>query len=89
MLEFWPSLACDRGGEEMKPIDAYHRWVEWSDEDQVYVGRCPDLITGIHGDDPVQVYKELGDVVQEVIDHFQSTGRELAPARTRPMMEVF
>ena len=39
----------------MKPIDAYHRWVEWSDEDQVYVGKCPDLITGIHGDDPVQV----------------------------------
>lgn len=72
----------------MKPIDAYHRWVEWSDEDQVYIGKCPDLITGIHGDDPVQVYKELGEVVQEVIDHFQQTGRELPAARTRPMMEV-
>lgn len=72
----------------MKPIDTYHRWVEWSDEDQVYIGKCPDLITGIHGDDPVKVYKELGEVVQEVIDHFQRTGRELPPARTRPMMEV-
>ncbi len=48
----------------MKPVDMYHRWVEWSDDDQVYIGKCPDLITGIHGDDPVQVYKELEEVVQ-------------------------
>jgi len=40
----------------MKPIEGYHRWVEWSDEDQVYIGMVPNLITGIHGDDPVQVY---------------------------------
>ena len=72
----------------MKPIDAYHRWVEWSAEGQVYIGKCPDLITGIHGDDPVNVYKELVDVVQEVIDHFQQTGRSLPVPRTRPMMEV-
>ena len=72
----------------MMPIDAYHRWVEWSDEDQVYIGKCPDLMTGIHGDDPVQVYKDLVEVVQEVIDHLQQTGRELSQARTRPMMEV-
>jgi hypothetical protein len=72
----------------MKPIDEYHRWVEWSEEDQVYIGKCPDLITGIHGDDPVKVYEELGDVVQEVIDDFQRTGRELPAPRTRPMMEV-
>lgn len=72
----------------MKAIDHYHRWVEWSDEDQVYIGKCPDLITGIHGDDPVQVYKELGKTVLEMIDHFQKAGRKLPPARTRPMMEV-
>ena len=67
----------------MKPIDEYHRWVEWSDEDQVYLGKCPDLITGIHGDDPVQVYKELGEVVQEVIDDFQQTRRQLPAVRIR------
>lgn len=72
----------------MRPIDQYHRWVEWSDEDQIYIGKCPDLITGIHGNDPLTVYKELEQVVQEVIDHFQQTGRQLPPARTRPMMEV-
>jgi hypothetical protein len=72
----------------MKTIDEYHRWVEWSDEDQVYIGRCPDLITGIHGDDPIQVYRELGEVVQDVIDHFHAAGKPLPLPRTRPMMEV-
>lgn len=72
----------------MKPIDAYHRWVEWSEEDQVYIGKCPDLITGIHGQDPVQVYQELSEVVQEVIDHYLQTGHPLPESRTRPMMEV-
>ena len=72
----------------MRPIDRYHRWVEWSDEDQVYIGKCPDLITGIHGDDPVKVYEELGEVVQEVIDYFEQNGRALPAARTRPMTEV-
>ena len=72
----------------MKRIDEYHRWVEWNDEDQVYIGKCPDLISGIHGDDPVQVYKDLGEALQEVIDHFQRVGRALPAARIRPMMEV-
>lgn len=36
----------------MKEIDRYHKWVEWDDEDGVYIGKCPDLITGIHGGDP-------------------------------------
>jgi predicted RNase H-like HicB family nuclease len=72
----------------VKPIDEYHRWVEWSDEDQVYIGKCPDLITGIHGDDPVKVYEELNEVVQEVIDNFKQSNRPLPQPRTRPMMEV-
>jgi hypothetical protein len=59
----------------MKLSDQYHKWVEWSEEDNAYLGRCPDLITGIHGDDPKQVYAELCEVVDEVIAHFQSEGR--------------
>ena len=71
----------------MKPIDQYHKWVEWSDEDETYIGKCPDLITGIHGD-PVRLYSELCDVVQEVIHHFQKEGRPLPSPKTRPMQEV-
>lgn len=33
----------------MKKSDQYHKWVEWSEEDQTYMDKCPDLITGIHG----------------------------------------
>jgi hypothetical protein len=72
----------------MKKGDRYHKWVEWSDEDQVYIGRCPDVITGIHGDDPVKLYAELCEAVDDVIAHFESQGREVPPVRTRPMQEV-
>ena len=72
----------------MKTSDQYHKWVEWSEQDQAYLGKCPDLITGIHGDDPAQVYAELCDVTEDVIRHFASTGRPLPPRRIRPMQEV-
>ena len=72
----------------MKTGDQYHKWVEWSEEDQAYIGKCPDLITGIHGDDPVQLYAELCEVVEDVIAHFKSEARSLPPPRVRPMHEV-
>ena len=72
----------------MKPSDKYHKWVEWSEEDQTYLGKCPDLITGIHGDNPLQVYGDLCEVVEEVIQHFQSEGRPLPSPKVRPMQEV-
>lgn len=72
----------------MRTHNDYHKWVEWSDEDQTYIGKCPDLITGIHGDDPVKLYGELCEVVQDVIDHFVAENRPLPQARVRPMQEV-
>lgn len=72
----------------MKTTDRYHKWVEWSEEDGVYVGKCPDLITGIHGNDPIEVYRDLCGVVAEVIAHFEASGQELPASRTRPMCEV-
>ena len=72
----------------MKTSDKYHKWVEWSEEDQVYIGKCPDLMTGIHGDDPVSVFRELNEVVEDVIAHFQSAGRPLPAELVRPMREV-
>lgn len=72
----------------MKPSDRYHKWVEWSTDDEVYIGKCPDLITGIHGEDPTKVYAELCEVVEEVIAHFESAGHTLPEAKVRPMQEV-
>jgi hypothetical protein len=46
------------------------------------------LITGIHGDDPVRVYADLCEVVEDVLCHFEKTGKPLPTCRTRPMMEI-
>ena len=72
----------------MKQSDLYHKWIEWSDEDQVYIGKCPDLISGIHGDDPVKLYSELCEVVDDVVSHFMEHGRKLPSPRIKPMQEV-
>ncbi len=72
----------------MKLSDRYLKWIEWNEEDAVYIGKCPDLITGIHGFDPIQLYTELNEVVDEVINYFQKEGRTLPQPRVRPMQEV-
>jgi predicted RNase H-like HicB family nuclease len=72
----------------MKPSDRYHKWVEWSDADDAYLGKCPDLITGIHGDDATKVYTDLCEVVEEVIASYESEGRILPEPKVKPMREV-
>ncbi|CAN2039485.1 Pilus biosynthesis protein HicB [Candidatus Magnetomoraceae bacterium gMMP-15] len=72
----------------MKKSDQYHKWVQWSDEDQIYIGKCPDLITGIHGDDPVKLYGELCNIVEDIIAHFESEGRDLPIPCVLPMQKV-
>ena len=71
----------------MKTADKFHKWVDWSAKDGVYVGDCPDLITGIHGDNPVKLYEELCEVVDEVISDLTKAGRRLPKSRVRPMVE--
>ena len=42
----------------MKTSDHYLKIVEWSEEDQCYVGSCPGLMLGgVHGDNEANVYK--------------------------------
>jgi hypothetical protein len=72
----------------VKPGDRYHKWVEWSDDDHTYIGLCPDLITGIHGDDAKLVYAELCEVVEEVLAHFAAEGRSLPHPKVKPMQEI-
>jgi hypothetical protein len=72
----------------MKKSDQYLKWIEWSEQDQIYIGKCPDLITGIHGEDPVRLYSELCEIVEEVIQHFEMEGRPFPNPRIRPMQDV-
>ncbi len=49
-----------------KAAHRYSLLVEWSDEDQVWIGRCPELMLGgVHGDDRAKVYAELCTAVDE------------------------
>lgn len=64
----------------MKPGDNYFKIVEWSEEDQCYIGRCPGLMMGgIHGDDEAEVYKELCQGVEEWIRIYNEDGDPLPP----------
>jgi len=66
----------------MKTSDQYLKIVEWSEEDQCYVGTCPGLMLGgIHGDDEAKVYKELCRAVDEWIEICRKDGEPL-PAAT-------
>lgn len=64
---------------EIKQLAArYIKFVEWSDEDQCFVGRCPELMLGgVHGRDEARVYKELCQAVGEMIDLAGKDGQAL------------
>ena len=62
----------------MKKSDHYLKIVEWSEEDQCYVGTCPGLMLGgIHGDEESEVYKDLCQAVEEWIDIYEQDGTPL------------
>ena len=56
------------------------------DEKGYYVASVPAL--RLHGEDPVRLFAELCEVVDEVVDTFESEGRDLPTPKTRPMQEV-
>ena len=62
----------------MKDSTKYVKIVEWSEEDQCYVGSAPGLIYGgCHGDDEKEVFDELCTIVEETITLFQEEGKNL------------
>ena len=64
----------------MKMSAWYVKIVEWSDEDQCYVGSCPGLFYGgCHGDNEQAVFSELCRIVEETIELYRQDGRPLPP----------
>ncbi len=69
----------------------YLKIVEWSEEDQCFVGQCPGVIGPCcHGEDEAEVYAELCGIVEEWIETMkrdgkplptQTTGRDVAAQR--------
>lgn len=64
----------------MKKSTHYVKIVEWSDEDQCFVGSCPGLFYGgCHGEDEQKVFAELCDIVDDVIASYQQGNKPLPP----------
>lgn len=56
----------------------YVKIVEWSEADQCFVGSCPELFYGgCHGDNELEVFKELCDIIDETIHLYQEDGKPL------------
>jgi predicted RNase H-like HicB family nuclease len=65
----------------MKESARYTKIIEWSDEDQCYIGSCPGLIYGgCHGNDEQQVFAELCEIVEEAIELYKQDGKPLPPS---------
>ena len=64
----------------MKENARYVKIVEWSEEDQCYVGSSPGLICGgCHGDNEREVFEDLCRVVEEAIALYKADGKPLPP----------
>ena len=75
----------------MKTEDRYLKFIRWSDEDNLYVGYCPDLFPwgGVcHGASEETTYKELCSLVRAEVEELQTAGKELPVPGTRPMREA-
>ncbi len=56
----------------------YVKYVEWSDEDRCFIGRCPEVFIGaVHGTDEARVYAELCETVEEWIELLHKDGSDL------------
>ena len=64
----------------MKPSAPYAKVVEWSEQDQCYVGTASGLsLGGCRGDDERAVFDELCQIVEEAIELCLEDGKPLPP----------
>jgi predicted RNase H-like HicB family nuclease len=64
----------------MRDSARYVKIVEWSEEDQCYVGSSPGLLYGgCHGDNEMAVFAELCQIVEEAIALYRKDGKKLPP----------
>jgi predicted RNase H-like HicB family nuclease len=60
--------AKSRPPSDPHAADRYRLIVYWSDEDNCWIGQCPDFFFGgTHGDDPVKVFRALRKQVREML----------------------
>ena len=75
----------------MKESANYVKIVEWSNQDNCFIGQCPGIIGPCcHGDDEAQVYTELCQIVDEWLEIMKEDGKPLPlPTAGRGVAEKF
>ena len=59
----------------------YPKYVEWSDEDGCFIGRCPQLFAGgVHGQREAVVYADLVALAEERVEILHGDGTVLPKA---------
>lgn len=60
----------------------FERFVQWSDEDQLFVGYCPALFFGgvCHGSDEHGVLRELSEIIADEVR--ENSARTARPRRS-------
>ena len=67
----------------MKLADKYYKYIYWSEEDNCFIGHCPELDIRIHREDNNQakLYKDLCDIVKFHIEDEKKRDAELPPPK--------
>ena len=69
----------------MSDSTRYIKIVEWSDEDQCFIGQCPSVVGQCcHGDNELEVYPELCQIVDECLEILKQDGKPLPPPTAGP-----
>lgn len=64
----------------MKESGLYAKIVEWSEEDECFVGSAPGLVYGgCHGADEKEVFDQLCRIVDEIVELYHQEGKALPP----------
>jgi len=75
----------------MKTEDLYLKFVRWNEDDNLYVGHCPDLFPwgGVcHGANEEETYHQLCELVREEVEQLRQAGKGLPDPGTRPMRDA-
>lgn len=60
----------------------YIKIIEWSDVDGCFIGSCPELFYGgCHGDNEIEVFNELCEIIEETIELYRREGKPLPPPK--------
>jgi hypothetical protein len=75
----------------MKAQDQYLKFVRWEENDNLYIGYCPDLFPwgGVcHAASEDDAYRQLCALVEEEVEQLGAEGKPLPHPSTRAMREA-